>query len=207
MGKETLMKLLVSALIVLGIALGVYQFYLRPLQEKNRTVTKKTFSAVPVKSNASTDEARSTDNITDDGDMEAAPEILTETEGLDTQDVEWEDVDSENALSDVDVSVTPEYDARAAAQAAWEQTLEEVQNELDESERAQEEAHEMLDESVSLLLAHLDTLSRDEQRAFWAEAREQFYRFSPFADSPEILDEGWQRYLARFVERGYIPPE
>ena len=201
------MKLLVSALIVLGIALGVYQFYLRPLQEKNRTVTKKTFSAVPVKSNASTDEARSTDNITDDGDMEAAPEILTETEGLDTQDVEWEDVDSENALSDVDVSVTPEYDARAAAQAAWEQTLEEVQNELDESERAQEEAHEMLDESVSLLLAHLDTLSRDEQRAFWAEAREQFYRFSPFADSPEILDEGWQRYLARFVERGYIPPE
>lgn len=201
------MKLLVSALIVLGIALGVYQFYLRPLQEKNRTVTKKTFSAVPAKSNASTDEARSTDNITDDGDMEAAPEILTETEGLDTQDVEWEDVDSENALSDVDISVTPEYDARAAAQAAWEQTLEEVQNELDESERAQEEAHEMLDESVSLLLAHLDTLSRDEQRAFWAEAREQFYRFSPFADSPELLDEGWQRYLARFVERGYIPPE
>ena len=201
------MKLLVSALIVLGIALGVYQFYLRPLQEENRTVTKKTFSAVPAKSNASTDEARSTDNINDDGDMEAAPEILTETEGLDTQDVEWEDVDSENALSDVDVSVTPEYDARAAAQAAWEQTLEEVQNELDESERAQEEAHEMLDESVSLLLAHLDTLSRDEQRAFWAEAREQFYRFSPFADSPEILDEGWQRYLARFVERGYIPPE
>lgn len=201
------MKLLVSALIVLGIALGVYQFYLRPLQEKNRTVTKKTFSAVPAKSNASTDEARSTDNITDDGDMEAAPEILTETEGLDTQDVEWEDVDSENAFSDVDVSVTPEYDARAAAQAAWEQTLEELQNELDESERAQEEAHEMLDESVSLLLAHLDTLSRDEQRAFWAEAREQFYRFSPFADSPELLDEGWQRYLARFVERGYIPPE
>ena len=201
------MKLLVSALIVLGIALGVYQFYLRPLQEKNRTVTKKTFIAVPAKSNASTDEARSTDNINDDGDMEAAPEILTETEGLDTQDVEWEDVDSENALSDVDVSVTPEYDARAAAQAAWEQTLEEVQNELDESERAQEEAHEMLDESVSLLLAHLDTLSRDEQRAFWAEAREQFYRFSPFADTPELLDEGWQRYLARFVERGYIPPE
>lgn len=201
------MKLLVSALIVLGIALGVYQFYLRPLQEKNRTVTKKTFSAVPAKSNTSTDEARSTDTITDDGDMEAAPEILTETEGLDTQDVEWEDVDSENALSDVDISVTPEYDARAAAQAAWEQTLEEVQNELDESERAQEEAHEMLDESVSLLLAHLDTLSRDEQRAFWAEAREQFYRLSPFADSPELLDEGWQRYLARFVERGYIPPE
>ena len=201
------MKLLVSALIVLGIALGVYQFYLRPLQEENRTVTKKTFSAVPAKSNAATDEARSTDNITDDGDIEAAPEILTETEGLDTQDVEWEDVDSENALSDVDVSVTPEYDARAAAQAAWEQTLEEVQNELDESERAQEEAHEMLDESVSLLLAHLDTLSRDEQRAFWAEAREQFYRFSPFADTPELLDEGWQRYLARFVERGYIPPE
>ncbi len=201
------MKLLVSALIVLGIALGVYQFYLRPLQEKNRTVTKKTFSAVPAKSNTSTDKARSTDTITDDGDMEAAPEMLTETEGLDTQDVEYEDVDSENAFSDVDVSVTPEYDARAAAQAALEQILEGVQNELDESERAQEEAHEMLDESVSLLLAHLDTLSRDEQRAFWAEAREQFYRFSPFADSPELLDEGWQRYLSRFVERGYIPPE
>ena len=201
------MKLLVSAIIVLGIALGVYQFYLRPLQEKNRTVTKKTFSAVPAKSNASTDKARSTDNITGDEDIEAAPEMLTETEGLDTQDVEYEDVDSENAFSDVDVSVTPEYDARAAAQAALEQILEGVQNELDESERAQEEAHEMLDESVSLLLAHLDTLSRDEQRAFWAEAREQFYRFSPFADSPELLDEGWQRYLARFVERGYIPPE
>lgn len=201
------MKLLVSALIVLGIALGVYQFYLRPLQEENRTVTKKTFSAVPAKSNTSTDEARSTDNITGDEDIEAAPEMLTETEGLDTQDIEYEDVDSENAFSDVDVSVTPEYDARAAAQAALEQILEGVQNELDESERAQEEAHEMLDESVSLLLAHLDTLSRDEQRAFWAEAREQFYRFSPFADSPELLDEGWQRYLARFVERGYIPPE
>ena len=201
------MKLLVSAIIVLGIALGVYHFYLRPLQEKNRTVTKKTFSAVPAKSNASTDKARSTDNITDDGDIEAAPEMLTETEELDTQDVEYEDVDSENALSDVDVPVTPEYDARAAAQAALEQILEGVQNELDESERAQEEAHEMLDESVSLLLAHLDTLSRDEQRAFWAEAREQFYRFSPFADSPELLDEGWQRYLSRFVERGYIPPE
>lgn len=201
------MKLLVSALIVLGIALGVYQFYLRPLQEKNRTVTKKTFSAVPAKSNAATDEARSTDTITDDGDIEAAPEMLTETEGLDTQDVEYEDVDSENVLSDVDISVTPEYDARAAAQTALEQILEGVQNELDESERAQEEAHEMLDESVSLLLAHLDTLSRDEQRAFWAEAREQFYRFSPFADSPELLDEGWQRYLSRFVERGYIPPE
>lgn len=201
------MKLLVSALIVLGIALGVYQFYLRPLQEKNRTVTKKTFSAVPAKSNASTDEARSTDNITGDEDIEAAPEMLTETEGLDTQDVEYEDIDSENAFSDVDVPVTPEYDARAAAQAALEQILEGVQNELDESERAQEEAHEMLDESVSLLLGHLDTLSRDEQRAFWAEAREQFYRFSPFADSPELLDEGWQRYLSRFVERGYIPPE
>lgn len=201
------MKLLLSALIVLGIALGVYHFYLRPLQEKNLTVTKKTFSAIPAKSNASTDEARSTDNITDDGGMEAAPEMLTETEGLDTQDVEWEDVDSENALSDVDVSVTPEYDVQAAAQAALEQTLEDIQNELAESERAQEEAHEMLDESVSLLLAHLDTLSRDEQRAFWAEAREQFYRFSPFADTPELLDEGWRRYLARFVERGYIPPE
>lgn len=201
------MKLLVSAIIVLGIALGVYHFYLRPLQEKNRTVTKKTFSAVPAKSNATTDKARSTDNITDDRGIEAAPEMLTETEGLDTQDVEYEDVDSENALSDVDVPVTPEYDARAAAQAALEQILEGVQNELDESERAQEEAHEMLDESVSLLLAHLDTLSRDEQRAFWAEAREQFYRFSPFADSPELLDEGWQRYLSRFVERGYIPPE
>lgn len=201
------MKLLVSALIVLGIALGVYQFYLRPLQEKNRTVTKKTFSAVPAKSNATTDKARSTDTITDDGGIEAAPEMLTETEGLDTQDVEYEDVDSENAFANVDVPVTPEYDARAAAQAALEQILEGVQNELDESERAQEEAHEMLDESVSLLLAHLDTLSRDEQRAFWAEAREQFYRFSPFADSPELLDEGWQRYLARFVERGYIPPE
>ena len=201
------MKLLVSVLIILGIALGVYQFYLRPLQEKNLTVTKKTFSAVPAKSNAATDEARPTDNITDDGDMEAAPEMPTETEGLDTQDVEYEGIDSENTFSDVDVPVTPEYDARAAAQAALEQILEGVQNELDESERAQEEAHEMLDESVSLLLAHLDTLSRDEQRAFWAEAREQFYRFSPFADSPELLDEGWQRYLARFVERGYIPPE
>ena len=201
------MKLLLSALIVLGIALGVYHFYLRPLQEKNLTATKKTFSAIPAKSNASTDEARSTDNITDDGDMEAAPEMLTETEGLDTQDVEWEDVNSENALSDVDVSVTPEYDVRAAAQAALEKTLEDIQNELAESERAQEEANEMLDESVTLLLAHLHTLSRDEQRAFWAEAREQFYRFSRFADTPELLDEGWRRYLARFVERGYIPPE
>lgn len=204
-----------SALVLCAIAAAVYYGYLRPRQEKQRAPVMKTYSTTPAKSTA----PEKSDPVMET--RSGVPESSVETGKADSvrNDADAESVTSQKDASELEEAVShtqlfeearikkQEAQEEAAADAAAADSARAASAELNR------QAEQTADLAIAALVGHLNTLSPEEQRNFLSELRAGLINQLPpeseeiLAETPDFVEQMWEKYLEKFAEQGYQLPE
>ena len=209
---------ILSAIVLCAIAVAVYYGYLRPRQEKQMAEETKTYSATPAKSTApeksvpvvetrreapeSSVETEEADSVRNDADANAE----SVTSQKDTSELEEEAVSHTQLFEEARIKKQEALEEAAADEAAADSTRT-------ASEALNRQAEETADLAIAALIEHLNTLSPEEQRNFLSELRAGLINQLPpeseeiLAETPDLVERMWEKYLEKFAEQGYQPPE
>ena len=205
-----------SAIVLCAIAVAVYYGYLRPRQEKQMAEETKTYSATPAKSTAPEKSVPVVET------RREAPESSVETEEADSvrNDADAEPVTSQKDASELEeeaVSHTQLFEeARIKKQEVQEEAAADkaaADSGRAASEALNRQAEETADLAIAALIEHLNTLSPEEQRNFLSELRAGLINQLPpeseeiLAETPDLVERMWEKYLEKFAEQGYQLPE
>lgn len=212
---------IIALLILLVCGLFLQRIFERRIQEKPPIkIYKTTQSKKTLDSNRNFDKETSiTGAQTLPVETQSTPSKRVETpltqdpserqNGKETE-VEKEKYSVEN--EDVNAETEVEKAKREAELAEWEEWNSEIDSILAESIEMQQDAKAAIAETIPHILAHLNTLTPQEQREFLRKTKEMMVSQSPpglqeIADqNPELVENAWKMFIQMLVDQGYDYP-
>ena len=204
---------LLGAMIIFSVVTQIHQHYRRKALERELEI-KKVYQTIQLPTKSSGEKDKSGVNSDTSDSLEEAEMSLPlfdkethRTQGETSAELRTGGTEDSSVVSEESGNIEIAGDETDLLEpgSTLAERFAETDALLEEADAIIAEGMASIGQGSAIVVNHLNSLSREEQRAFLEQARRDFIRQLPNDADPAAINTGWQMFLDVLTENGYQP--